>query len=228
MIIWDEITYSLEKARQDFDNLTIDKLKEVKVASKYMDLRNSLISARDKVFDENSFDTSEKLGYDFDLTFGLEIYDILISQYGFKIRNAANDELWRFLQLEVIPDIVFSRWELNPERFYKTNRRIWLKTLWWYIHLSWNIDKENTYELLKNNTTDTIMQLVERPGLGYNIELYREIMKRYGQLDDATNESRMLFRRVLIMNTARYTVISPELFEGGIQAYVNRIFKDVI
>lgn len=228
MIIWDEIKYSNEKACQDFQKLTIEKIKDVRVSEKYKDLRNSLIGARDKVFDENGFDTIEKLGYNFDLTYGLELYNILNNEFNFKMRDASNDDVWRFLQLNVIPDVVYSRWGLNEERFYKASRRIWLKTIWWYIHLSWNIDKERTYNLLKNNTTDTIMQLVERPGLGYDIELYREIMKKYNQLSDGSNDSRMLFRRALIINTARSVIISPELSDGGISGYVDSIFKDVV
>ncbi|MDB6352155.1 hypothetical protein PH235_01115 [Trichococcus sp. K1Tr] len=227
MIIWDEIKYSSEKARQDFDKLTIDKLKNIEVSDKYLTLRNSLISARDEVFDANGFDTSDKLGYNFDLTFGIEMYDILNNHFDFKFRDASNDDIWRFLQIQIIPDVVFSRWELNEERFYKTNRRIWLKTLWWYVHLSWNEDKTLTHEILKNNTTDTIMNLVERPGLGYDIALFREIMKKYSQFVDGSNDSRLLFRRVLIMNTARSVTLSPELFKGGIETYVANIFRDV-
>lgn len=228
MIIWDDITYNNEKSKQSFNELTIEKLETFKVEEKYERLREMLIESRDKVFDDHSFDLVEKLGYDFDLTFGLELYSILINEFAFKLRYASKDDIWRFLQLNIIPDIVYSRWGFNEDRFYKKNRRIWLKTIWWYIHLSWNKDKETTYNILKNNTTDTIMQLVERPGLGYNIELYREIMKKYGELKDKSQYSRMLFRKILILNTARIMTISPELIEGGIPKYVDNIFENVI
>lgn len=228
MIIWNEITYNIEKAEQDYNDFTIDKLRNAEADEKYTEIRDSLIDARDRMFEEHGFDTAEKLGYDFDLTFGLEIYDIFVNKYNFNTREASDDNIWRFLQLRVIPDIVYSRWDMNPDRFFRISRRLWLKTIWWYIHLSWNQDKEHTYELLKNNTTDTIMQLVERPGLGYNIELYREIMKKYGEVNDGSQRSRMLFRKVLIMNTARSMVISPELVQGGVTAYVGGIFNDVI
>lgn len=227
MITWDEINYTAEKARQDFDKITVEKLKDIYVSDKYSDLRKSLITARDKIFDLKNLDTSEKLGYSFDLSFGLELYSILNNQYNFKLRDAANDDIWRFLQLQIIPDVVFSRWGLNEERFYKANRRIWIKTLWWYVHLSWNNDKTTTYQLLEKNTTDTIMNLVERPGLGYDIELYRQIMRKYRQYCDGSNESRMLFRRVMIMNIARSATVSPELIEGGLSNYVDKIFRDV-
>lgn len=227
MITWDEINYNTEKARQDFDRITVEKLKDIYVPDKYSDLRESLITARDKVFDLKDLDTIEKLGYSFDLSFGLELYSILNDEYNFKLRDAANDDIWRFLQLQIIPDIVFSRWGRNEERFYKANRRIWIKTLWWYVHLSWNNDKTSTYQLLEKNTTDTIMNLVERPGLGYDIELYRQIMRKYRQYCDGSNESRMLFRRVMIMNIARSATVSPKLIDGGLSNYVDKIFHDV-
>lgn len=227
MITWDEINYNTEKARQEFDKITVEKLKDIYVPDKYSDLRESLITARDKVFDLKDLDTIEKLGYSFDLSFGLELYSILNDEYNFKLRDAANDDIWRFLQLQIIPDIVFSRWGRNEERFYKANRRIWIKTLWWYVHLSWNNDKTSTYQLLEKNTTDTIMNLVERPGLGYDIELYRQIMRKYRQYCDGSNESRMLFRRVMIMNIARSATVSPKLIDGGLSNYVDKIFRDV-
>lgn len=228
MIIWDEISYNIEKSNQEFENLTITTIEDIKVNDKYKELRNLLIEARDKIYDQKGLDKEEKLGYVFDLCFGLELYATLSKDFNFRPRDASKDDIWRFLQIEIIPDVVHARWGFNKDRFYKNSRRIWLKTLWWYIHLSWNADKENTYALLKDNTTDTVMQLVERPGLGYNIELYREIMKRYGELNDKSQYARMLFRKVLIMNTARSVTISPELIKGGIPGYVDDIFESVM
>ena len=106
--------------------------------------------------------------------------------------------------------------------FYQTSRRIWLKTIWWYIHLSWQNSIDETYKILIGNTTDTILQLVERPGLGYNVELFREIMKQYANYSDS---SRNLFRTVLKLNTAKILTTSPELVDGGIEKYVDSLFK---
>ena len=140
----------------------------------------------------------------------------------FSNRVAANDEIWRFLSIKVIPDIVHARWGMNASHFYQTSRRIWLKTIWWYIHLSWQNSIDETYKILIDNTTDTILQLVERPGLGYNVELFREIMKQYANYSDS---SRNLFRTVLKLNTAKILTTSPELVDGGIEKYVDSLFK---
>ena len=96
----------------------------------------------------------------------------------------------------------------------------WLKNIWWYIHLSWNNDEQTTHDIIRNNTTDTILNLVERPGLGYYVDVYREIMKRYSDCND-----RDLFRKVLKLNTARLLTTSPELVDGGIEAYVEGLFR---
>ena len=112
---------------------------------------------------------------------------------------------------------------MNETR-YITSRRIWLKNIWWYIHLSWNGSSKRTYEILKNNTTDTIQQLVERPGVGYYVSLYREIMFQYSTINDP---SRFLFRKVLKLNTALLPVTYPELISGGIKEYVGYLFRKV-
>lgn len=225
---WEEVKYTLSTAEKNFTKLNTSHFMNYEVSPECRELRDDLVGIRDKVFDENEFDKLEKLGYDFDLTFGLELYELLNRKYHFKLRHASSNEIWRMLQVEIIPDIVFSRWGFNDNRFYKANRRLWLKTLWWYIHLSWNNDKISTFSILENNTTDTIMQLVERPGLGYNTKLYREIMKKYSENSTDDNDSRYMFRRVLILNTARISTISPELSENGIEGYVDGLYKDVM
>lgn len=225
---WENIKYSLSTAENNFERLDSNTFQSFTVDEKYNELRNDLVEIRDKVFDNHNFDNVEKLGYAFDLTFGLELYELLNNKYNFKLRHAANNDIWRFLQIEIIPDIVHSRWEFNEARFFTANRRLWLKTLWWYIHLGWDEDKPTTYNNLKENTTDTVMQLVERPGIGYNIDLYREIMKKYTQYSTDDNDSRLMFRRVLILNNARISTITPELAEGGIERYVETLYHDVM
>lgn len=226
MINWDSIAYDINKASVDFGRLEVraTSIEPINPRIEFLDLRSQLIKARDKVFEEYNFDIANKLEYLFDLTFGLELYQILNQHAGFTNRVATNDDVWRYLSICVIPDIVHSRWSLNSDHYYKIPRRIWLKTIWWYVHLSWRGTVDETYKILKNNTTDTILQLVERPGIGYHIEMYRELMLQYSSYKDT---SRDLFRRVLKLNTARLLTTSPEFVDGGIQRYVTDLFKDV-
>ena len=225
MIHWEQINYDIAKATVEYNSLNnINPIAiTTNLSSEFKHIRNLLIQARDDIFDEYHLDAAEKLGYTFDLLFAIKLYEILGTNNNFCNRVASDDDVWRFLSIRVIPDIVHSRWGMNEAR-YMTSRRIWLKNLWWYIHLSWNGDTERTYEILKNNTTDTVLQLVERPGVGYYVSLYREIMLQYSCINDP---SRTLFRKVLKLNTALLPVTYPELISGGIKEYVSYLFRKV-
>ncbi|RIP34987.1 hypothetical protein BUZ14_07390 [Staphylococcus gallinarum] len=226
MINWENINYDINNAKRDFDKLQVlsTEIAPIETPNEFEDLRQKLLEARDDIFLEYQLDGVEKLDYKFDLLFGIRLFEILNESIKFYNRDAMNDDLWRYVSIKIIPDIVHSRWGFNEDHFFKTSRRIWLKTIWWYINLSWMGNTEDTFKLLENNTTDTILQLVERPGIGYNVEMYRELMKQYYEYNDS---SRQLFRRVLKLNTARLLTTSPELMEGGIPQYVHDLFEAV-
>lgn len=225
MISWPK--YSIGRAEDDFEKLTIDNIVQTDLAPEFEKLRHELIIARNDIFDNHGFDNGIVDKYTFDLELGMAIYEILRPHLS--NRDLYLDDVWMFLSVRVIPDIVHSRWNLDGNRFYGLSRRIYLKQIWWYVHLAWNTDKITTYEILKNNSTDTIQAMVERPGLGYNIELYKEIIRQYAQYDGIKrNERRLLLRRVMVLNTAREKTIAPELVEGGLEKYVYRLYKDVI
>jgi len=100
---------------------------------------------------------------------------------------------------------------------------MWLKTLWWYVHLSLQNDSvEETKDILSSNSSDDISQLVERSGGGYRIELYRAIMKRYGMTADHSGH---LLRRVLKLNLVKCEAIEPLLLGKNIDEYVEDLFR---
>lgn len=229
-IEWESINYSKAKANNKFDilkEIDVEGLNKFKTSSTYEQLRKDLVNARDRVFEKYNLDELDKQGYSLDLSFGIELYEILKTDYKFSLRDASNDDVWRLIQLEVVPDIVHVRWGFNEDRFFSNSRRIWLKTIWWYIHLSWNQNSNYTYEILESNSTDTLMNLVERPGLGYNVQLYREIMKQYHVESKRNEDPRKLFRKVLILNNARAVSLVPEFTEGEIEKYVSDLYRDV-
>lgn len=227
MINWESIRYNSTEASKDFQNVSINisNVTPIKLSDDFIELRNELLTARDEIFTQYNLDVVNKLDYKFDLHFGIKLYQILNEKIGFTQRVASDDSIWMYLSIRVIPDVVHARWGLNEDHFYKMSRRIWLKTIWWYIHLAWMGDERSTYKLLENNNTDTILQLVERPGIGYYVDLYREIMLQYPKFKGT---SRDIFRKVLKLNTARLITVSPELVEGGTQSYVSNLFKEVM
>lgn len=206
-----------------------DMVPEIHLSPRESELRDALVSAFNDVLSYLQIDKEDisRKSYQFDMEYGIKIYRILDIESNFTLRQAANLDIWRYLSIKVIPDIVYYRWGLHEGRFWKEPRRIWLKTIWWYIYLSWQGNEADTAEVLKDNTTDEIVQLVERAGsLGYRVNLTREIIKIYGTLSkEEKGRNNMIFRKVMKLNTARVKTIEPELHPLGHETYVKELFS---
>jgi hypothetical protein len=223
--VLENIEYNIEQAERDFHKLNIEALENFEAPAEYGELRKALICARDTIYETFKLDYAERLGYLFDLQFGLVLYEIW-NEY-FKLndnRIIATDDVWRYVSIKVIPDIVHARHGNKEDYYYKKHSRIWLRTIYYYIHLSWQGDGPSTARVLEKNNTDTIMNLVDRIGEGYDIELYREIMKQFAQFKGDKD----VFRQVMVLNTAWQATTTPELYEGGIEKYVSDVFAKVV
>jgi len=165
-----------------------------------------------------------------DLFLGLKMYAFLNDDFDMNASTASDDDIWRFIQMKVVPDLLFDRWSedngsdrINDDRFWKDSRRMWLKTMWWYIHLSLQGDSlVETKRILMGNGSDDISQLVERSGSGYRVDLYREIMRRY---HESGRKDKQILRKVLKLNVVRCATVEPLLFSSGIEDYVNDLFE---
>lgn len=175
-------------------------------------------------------------GYEIDMRIGLCLYEELNPQTGFSNVLANDDDIWRYLSCVVFPDITNKRYppsdidkndghRLNTKRFYAHTRRIWLKTLWWYVHLSWQGSVEATYETLKGFGTDTIGHLYERPGKGYRLALYRALMREYALVP---NKSSKLFNQIQKRNLVNCRSVEPALTEGAEDGYIDRLIRQCI
>ena len=164
--------------------------------------------------------------YRIDYQFGLKFYCLLNDQYAFTERLASDEAIWRYLSVCLVPDIVAKRYGIDhPDRFWKKPNRIWLRTVWWYIHLSWQGSPEKTGRILMNNSTDEILQLVDRCGkTGYRVPLCREIMAKYGSIPKDRRPNN-IFRKTMVLNTARVQVIEPGLVDGGEKKYVEDLYS---
>ncbi|WP_339181064.1 hypothetical protein [Oceanobacillus sp. FSL W7-1293] len=210
-------------AKRLFENLDGNKLIHYKTQSDKSEIAEDLTVIYEKILEE--IGSIKNNYYKFDLLLALDLYELLIEKYNVRIRQASNMQMWYALQLIEVPHIVYARWGLNESRFVKTPRRVYFWTLWWYIHISWQGSKEKTYKILKQNNTDTLVQMVERIGRnGYRIELYRKIMYYHDQFRQRS-EGRDLIRRVMKLNTIKCKVIEPELYHGGIDQYAADLFK---
>jgi hypothetical protein len=192
--------------------------------NEYAGIRNAIESSWQKAT-EHGFQKSQRMEYQRDLAIGLAIYHLFTDDYEMTPRAAANDDIWRYISMKVLPDIVWKRWGDNPERFFQGSTRLWPKTLFWFIHLSWQGDISGTENLLFNFSTDDIVQLVERTGTnGYRVNLYRAIMKQYYLECVDGRKNKDMFRKVMKLNTALVKVIEPEFFGGGVEEYAKMLF----
>ena len=205
------------------------------------DVMQAYTSAREAVLNDANAGTKKE--YYTDLRFALNFYDVL-KKYDFSLRMASNDQVWIYLCVKVFPDLIHNRYpghklktelgviqrNINEERFWKTRRRIYLKVLWWYVYLSLQFsedgreDLSKTYEVLKDNSTDEIVQIVERSGsAGYRVDVYRALMKYYADNRDRYDNKR--FRQVMVLNTAKTQIVEPLLMAGGIEEYIKELFE---
>lgn len=191
----------------------------------YKSIRSSILDAYNVAFQKYNRDKTG--GYRVDLEFGLNVYEFLTKEKNMTPVDAANDDIWRYIQMKIVPDLVMKRWKpkdknVNDIRFWKDSRRIWIKSLWWYVHLSYQGNIDDTRKILINNTTDEISQLVERPGSGYRVNLCRAIMKRYSE---SPKHHHNLLRNIMKLNTVKCVTLEPLLFESGIDGYTEELFK---
>lgn len=194
----------------------------------YAELRNKIIA----VYNE----AKSKGGYETDLRVGLTLYKELNPENGFTFVMASDDDIWRYLSCKVFPDITYERYpnpekeirekggHLNHKRFYSHTRRIWLKTLWWYVFLSWQGTTEKTYEVLKDFGTDTISDLIERTGQGYRLALYRRLMEAYSHVENKSSE---LFNRIQKQNLVDCRTTEPALVKDAEKGYVETLFDQL-
>lgn len=196
--------------------------------SEYNQLRQSIVAL---------FDESKKRGnYEVDLQVGLALYKEFNPDNGFSVVMANDDDIWRYLSCIVFPDITYERYptpekeikekggHINHKRFYSATRRIWVKTLWWYVYLSWQGSEEKTYEVLKDFGTDTISDFIERTGQGYRLDLYRQVMLDYSKVE---NKSSDLFNRIQKQNLVNCRTTEPALVHDGEAGYVKTLFKQL-
>lgn len=223
--------------RQESQKLMAEWIKDSsclpEVDSFYLEIRNEFKKTYNEVKEKYSRD------YDIDIHFGIYLYNYFENITSFNMRTASDDGFWRYLSLKVVPDLVTDRWGKNNEaHFWKRGSKIWLRTLWWYVHLSWQGNEQKTIDVIGSYgfSTDTILNLIDRSGKGYYIGVYRYIMYFHSRVPKAkldefnrktVTKADSLFRVIMKLNTARVKVIEPTLYLGGEREYVQSLFNDM-
>ena len=137
-----------EEAKKTFEFISLNGISEDyfnDLSIEYLDIRKFFLS----------LDIPE-IEYSYDLKLALKVYEFFNQQQWFNDSVASNYGFWMYLSLKVIPEIIINRHGWMPEYFYDKNVRIYIPTLYWYIHMSFQGDLEKTYNILKTLNTDYI------------------------------------------------------------------------
>ena len=228
-------TLNRSESQIEYNNWVQNSSRLPDIENDYIKIRKDIQSFNKQVREE-SLNKKTKKDYYVDVHLGILLYDYLERQPGFNMRAAANDDFWRYMSIKVVPDVVEERWgKNNGSHYWERGSRIWLRCIWWYVHLSWQGDIASTARVLDSPcfTTDSILNLEERTGRkGTFIEVYRYIMYYYSRVPEHIvqkfNKAHQddLFRVIMKLNTAKVMVINPSLYLGGEKEYVKSLFSD--
>lgn len=220
------------QAEEKFNFLVRNDFSQTESLSEdYTTLRQKLLVKIQSITkDSNSQTDKNKKKYLFDLKFGLALYEETNKIFKLKTNMslASNENFWIYINLVVIPDVLFDRWhdtENKRGRFYSHTKRNYTNSLWWYIHLGWQGTSDLTENTLSGFNTDTLVQVNERAGSGYNEQLYREILLQSSRL---VNNRGVNLRRIMVLNTFYIKTIQPEYYKNGISGYVSMLLQKVI
>lgn len=194
------------------------------VDGEYREIREKIFSEYEKYKQAN--------GYEKDLRVGLALYELLLSdEYKLNPIYANDDDIWRYLSVRIFLDITYLR-EPSSDRFgvyfshdrvYKHTKRIWIKQLWWWVHLAWQGDYESTYQVLIKYGSGRISQVLERAGKGYRIDVTRQLLKKMAERAGQSKVSQDDFRAMMMLYYAKMFVVEPTLVDGGIESFLDKI-----
>ena len=199
----------------------------------YEEIRNYLKEQYKIILDELSREKYDKKDYFKDYRFGLVLYEYFHNTKGFSYRDLSDNGFWRFMSVKVIPDIVRDRWDGTE---YKSpthygSKRIWMITIWRFIHLSWQGTEKTTRDILSKSmfSTDTILNLEDRSGhMGTRVGTCRQIVRFFAKVQkNAHTKYDMLFRAIMKLNTAKLMVVEPSLVDGGEECYAKKLIEEV-
>lgn len=220
---------------------TLTSQSEKKLRYQLTDAYEEIISQINDGINNGKLNYSKKKYYT-DCYFGIELFKILRS-FKFQLHDASNINIWRYISLYIIPDLVLERHGKKEKYFYSIPNRIWLRTIWWYCMLSMQtqiVDNKKVYaydktlKVIQEFNTDYILNIVDRSGSdGFRIQLVREIITQFYERreeikkyfnNDASISDKEFPRKIMLLNVARLEVYEPMTYDGGIKGYVKDLF----
>ena len=200
----------------------------------YRELRGRMREVFESVEERRKVDKLPR-DYATDLFCGLALHEFLES-HGFGMWQAADDNVWRYIAIFAISDIVHERLGggfLEKKDAFSGVRssRFWVKNIWWYVYLSLvvsssgTIDYQKTESILRRNDTDILAGVVDHQGRGFRVALFRKMMSMF---DEFCQSGRLIcsredvFRYLIKEYQIRTAVVDPDL--EGIETFLKEIF----
>lgn len=194
-----------------------------KMPAEYSDLRNLMVKVLSDVAAKRQTGAIKlPKDYALDLYLGLALHEYL-SKNKFGVWEASDDNVWRYISVAVIPDVVHERLrgEYAKDAFSGVRQsRFWLRNIWWYVHLSLACDArgkpdyKKTERILCANDTDILAGVVDHQGVGFRVDFFRSMMAAF----DDFCKSHVLalsredtFRRLIKEYQIRTAVVDPDL-----------------
>lgn len=219
-------TFKLDDIKKMYERFLVTKRVDESILDpNYLNLRNACLIEYNELKSKMKEVNSNSNKHFIDMHFGFFLFDYLNKESDFTAKYESNYDFWRYVAVCVIPDIVADRWNVEKtDHFYSKPTGIYPFQVYWYIKLSWQSSKETTIQILEKNQEDQILQLVDRPSsIGVNLDLYRKIMYKLSFINPKDRQK--VFRAVMMKNTAKLVNIRPELYDGGIDAYVDMLYQ---
>lgn len=226
-----KIVSEIEVKSSDDFNALVEEWKTGKfsenVDADYREIRNKVFEVYDNYKSES--------GYEIDLRVGLALYELFLNdEYKLNPIYANDDDIWRYLSVKVFLDITYLRQPksdrfgvyFSHDRAYKNSRRIWIKQIWWWIHLAWQGSAESTYEVLEKFGSGCISQLLERAGKGYRLDITRVLLKKIAERAPESKNLQDDFMALMMLYYAKMFVVEPTLVSGGIDSFVDKILDE--
>lgn len=203
-------------------------------------MRAAFLIAEAEAKDAISGISTDRRIYLFNLNFGVRIYNWLVQQ-GFGTWDASEVGTWGRISLYVVPDIVARHSEngISLGRYYGRPTRIWLNTLWWFVHLVMVPDENNrdlcdiekTVRLMELESQDYLQGLVEHTGSGYRVEFTRAMARELRNFIDENEipigKRAIFFREYIKEFQLRANVVDPDI-EGTacfLRSFADRVVK---
>lgn len=187
----------------------------------YSKIRSDIMEMFDETLEKYKF------GYEFDAELGLRLFTYFTDN-GMTEADAANDDIWRFIQMKVVPDIICRRWpfkdnKFNDKRFWSAPGRLYLKVIWWYLNIIWAGSEDETREYMSSLD---ISQITDRSGKrGTRIAVYKEILHVFSSIDPSKRTG--LIDRVLMLNDSYCSVMEPELMDCTLHEYAVGLYREL-